>query len=259
MLTLAGLLAGTSDASAATVSGRHVKDIDDHPYTLIVFRDRRGERNDVTVTYAHRRLTFVDRRAVLHAKAPCTRITRHRVVCHTGPQTLAKHPHVLLGPGDDRVVLTSTYSQFLIDSAEYGVDGGSGDDIIDSRSVPRSSKLVDMFENDSSGGPGHDIFFGGPATEWVSGGDGADRIRGGGGHDIMSGDAGADLVDGGAGSDIVSGNDGRDRVLGGRGPDWLDGGGGTDALDGGPGNDLLDPGDGPDIAAGGSGIDALWY
>src|SRR3954449_35536 len=79
----AGALLPLPVAEAATVYGKPARALSGQAFTLIVFEDVRGERNDLTVSYANDRLRFVDRRSRLHARRPCRRPSPHVVTCRT--------------------------------------------------------------------------------------------------------------------------------------------------------------------------------
>ena len=170
--------------------------------------------------------------------------------------------------------------------AVTGIEGGSGDDVLESGPL---GLLV-------AGGDGDDRLLAGPLGVTVAGGAGDDELLGAGGDDLLRGGQGADVLSGGEGRDQAAyfehteplsltigdgANDGAagegddiradvEEVGGGDGPDLLVGNDEPNGLSGGPGGDtlrglggadrllglgdgdLLDPGSGADdVRAGG--------
>jgi Ca2+-binding RTX toxin-like protein len=137
------------------------------------------------------------------------------------------------------------------------VNGGAGNDFIDSTNFPQNSVNV-------TGGAGNDLLIGSNGNDTMSGNagndtirgnDGNDIINGNGGNDSLSGNAGDDTMTGGGGNDVASGGAGEDDIFGNGGNDTLIGDSEGDSLFGGAGNDDLRGGLGRDTLAGGTGVD----
>ena len=161
-----------------------------------------------------------------------------------------------------------------------GIEGGSGDDLLDGG--PRATSLLGGDGDDrltpgpiggtTTGGPGDDELLGADGNDFLVGGPGADVLSGGEGFDQASwyehsdpltlsigdgandGAAGegddirADVeeVAGGDGADLIVGDDNANGLSGGLGRDTLRGRGGGDFLEGWGDGDLLDAGSGAD-------------
>jgi Ca2+-binding RTX toxin-like protein len=95
------------------------------------------------------------------------------------------------------------------------VDGGIGDDVLDSQQSLAFNRLI--------GSDGNDRLSGGPTTDVLDGGAGNDLLNGYGGNDHLIGGAGSDRMLGGFGDDALDGLD----AIGGN--DRLDGEAGVDA------------------------------
>jgi len=150
--------------------------------------------------------------------------------------------------GDDAVILDATLSAFL---GNVSLNGGTGDDSLDSSAVSVNTVFAGGAGNDSlTGGGGNDIFVGGDGDDFATGGAGNDSLTGEAGNDNFSGGDGDDFLNGNNGNDILFGNDGHDTLLGGRDTDLLDGGDGSDVVNG-------QSGTGDTVAGGGGGTDSL--
>lgn len=199
-------------------------------------------------------------------------------------------PTVDLGPGDDRVDITS---------GAWTVRGGPGADVVHAAQLgpvpPLRADPEACCDVVWDGGPGPDRASGAAVIASYAGRtapvrvtpDGiADDGEVGEGDDvgtdvgvIVGGDAGDVLhaalgpVAGGPGDDVIvgadgpgsrplavlEGGDGNDSIRGGPGRDELRGDAGDDVLDGGPGDDVLQDGRGADRVTGGEGDDRLEY
>jgi Ca2+-binding RTX toxin-like protein len=126
------------------------------------------------------------------------------------------------GSGNDRLTAGTDFG------AVYWLEGGSGDDVINS--------LV-----------GNDILLGGDGNDTLSGGANTDQLYGEDGNDILNGDDGDDSLGGGSGIDILHGGTGNDSLFGGDGDDFLYGDAGNDQIDGAAGLDMIWGGDGNDV------------
>ena len=130
----------------------------------------------------------------------------------------------------------------LLGPGVEGINGGSGDDVLDAAGAP-TARLT--------GGPGDDRVSGGAGDDQLEGNDGDDALAGASGEDWANGGNGDDTVIGGDGEDHLSGYGGRTSPLGernlldgGDGPDeFFVGGGSGDDVRGGPGVDRADYGD----------------
>jgi Ca2+-binding RTX toxin-like protein len=150
--------------------------------------------------------------------------------------------------GDDAVILDATLSAF---SGNVSLNGGAGDDSLDSSAVSVNTAFAGGTGNDSlTGGGGSDIFDGGDGDDIATGGAGNDALTGGTGNDNFSGGDGDDFLNGNSGNDTLFGNAGDDILLGGRETDLLDGGDGSDIVNG-------QGGTGDTVAGGGGGDDSL--
>jgi Ca2+-binding RTX toxin-like protein len=76
--------------------------------------------------------------------------------------------------------------------------------------------------------------------------------------DSLHGAGGNDTINGFEDNDFIDGKAGNDWLSGGLGFDIMEGGTGNDTLDGGDGNDNLDGGAGDDVMLGGGGNDRIW-
>lgn len=166
--------------------------------------------------------------------------------------------------------------RFTAASTTSSLDGGGGDDVLDTASRAGAISLA--------GQDGNDVFIvRSAATATISGGNGTDRVEtdlasftlpgdvenleyfgsaafngtgnalansivGGASGDTLSGLDGDDTLGGEAGSDTLNGGDGNDRLIGGTG---------SDTLNGGAGNDILVIDQTGDVANGGDGNDTL--
>jgi Ca2+-binding RTX toxin-like protein len=129
------------------------------------------------------------------------------------------------------------------------LDGGSGNDVLDTSKLSLGTKLI--------GGLGNDTLTGGSGNDYLDGGDGDDLINGNAGNDLLLGGAGNDTINGGAGDDTISGDAGNDTLNGGDGNDTISGGDGDDLIYGGKGNDTLLGDAGKDRLYGQGGSDIL--
>jgi hypothetical protein len=146
-----------------------------------------------------------------------------------------------------------------------GIEGGKGDDLLESGSAVLSMEGLD----------GNDVLNGGPSADTLSGGPGDDELSGGDGDDSMTGQEGADLLVGGSGRDGVSYGYSELPVrlsIGGGADDGaasegdeiredvedLVGGGRADVLVGDDGPNRLEGAYGRDVMLGGGGPDRLY-
>jgi RTX calcium-binding nonapeptide repeat (4 copies) len=132
-------------------------------------------------------------------------LSRTAVVCRGTPGLPLSTANIVLGAGNDRLVVQAA--------------GGI---------LPRTS---------ISAGSGNDFVVGGPGSDSIYGDGGADSLRGGGGPDLLFGEGGNDRLYGDPGDDRLTGNFGSDVLFAGTGNDFLDGGPGNDRLFTGPGRD----------------------
>ena len=96
---------------------------------------------------------------------------------------------------------------------DYVVEGGAGDDVIDSayQGDPEGDR-VDAQDNEA--GNDDDKITAGAGDDHVSSGAGADTVQGEAGQDTLEGDAGADILSGGDGGDLLDGGAGDDTLYG---------------------------------------------
>lgn len=126
--------------------------------------------------------------------------------------------------------------------------GGSGGDLILSRSGAT---------NTLDGGSGDDTLISGDGPDFLLGGDGEDRLEGGSASDTLNGGAGNDTLLGQSGDDEIDGSLGDDSAVGGNGGDLLLGRDGDDSLSGGSGPDTIVGHAGRDLLRGENGADSL--
>ena len=215
------LATGANEVRAAVVRAPEVQNCDDNGcwYSRVVeFRAGRGEANVVGVRKAGREVIVRDRRARVHAVAPCKRISVHAASCRTSGSSL---PAVWIwtGDGDDRLAVSPTLWPHVYvhasmgagaDTASMGrgggVDGGPGPD----RLVVRAGNFVDPQGQVVGSAAG------------AYGDDGDDILIAASGHTALVGGAGDDVLHGGPGDDDLDPGMGSDTVDGGAGTDWLD-------------------------------------
>ena len=139
-----------------------------------------------------------------------------------------------------------------IGGASVYIDGGSGDDLLQS--------YGNGWNNSLDGGEGDDtLISGGSNHETLRGGEGSDQLFGGGSiGDSLIGGSGSDSLIGGDGNDVIGGESGEDILIGGGGNDLLEGGEGNDELYGGTGNDDLRGGAGDDLYYPGGGVNGVY-
>jgi Ca2+-binding RTX toxin-like protein len=201
------------------------------------------------------------------------------------------------GPGNDTLTYTGGNPVTLMggdgnDTLLGGqgfadLQGGAGDDVMKSRSVPSVGSTtvdyadhstavtvtLDGIENDGStgehdrllgdiggiiGGSGNDFLTSRADGGDLSGGPGNDTLTGMTGADNLHGDDGDDLLDAGAGSDGLDGGAGSDTLIGAGGDDYLYGQQDPYERNFSYLNDLPDVPDGDDLLSGGSGNDNLY-
>jgi Ca2+-binding RTX toxin-like protein len=160
-------------------------------------------------------------------------------------------------------------------SANFIVEGSSGDDIIDvnytndpggdlvdanDHSDGSHSDVIESYQGNDSidAGLGNDTVWAGADDDFVDGGVGADIIYGEGGSDTLYGGDGNDVVRGGAGGDLLAGDGGNDTLFGDAGNDTLFGDANNDSLVGGAGADTFWDGTGNDISDGGADADTFF-
>jgi Ca2+-binding RTX toxin-like protein len=164
-------------------------------------------------------------------------------------------PFQILGRGGNDQIFNLTSAQFFI-------DGGSGNDFI--KTGPGGDSAYGGDGNDTIiGGAGNDYLNGGNGDDYIRGGAGDDTIEGGHGHNLIYGDAGNDIInpynytlEGDPDGDTIWGGDGNDSIYGGAGKDTIYGEGGNDTIYGGGGDDLIFGGDGNDTLYGDSAFSA---
>jgi hypothetical protein len=197
-------------------------------------------------------------------------------------------PTVDLGPGDDRIDITSGPwtvrggpGADVVHAAQLGPvpplradpgaccdvvwDGGPGPDRASGAAVVASYAgraapvrvTPDGIADDGEAGEGDDV---GADVGVIVGGDAGDMLQaaagpvaGGPGDDVIVGSDGARPLA------VLEGGDGNDTIRGGAGRDELRGDAGDDVLDGGPGDDVLQDGRGADRVTGGDGDDRFEY
>ncbi|MEO1617915.1 MAG: hypothetical protein AAFV88_18825 [Planctomycetota bacterium] len=168
--------------------------------------------------------------------------------------------NVNAGPGCDYVI--ASHRESLINNPIVIIDGGPGDDLIDSTGFLNSLKggsgddlIIHRFGllaridgqngNDYLIGSDEDgIIRGGDGDDVIQAGDGDETVYGGFGNDIIVCGAGDHDVFGGPGNDLLYGGDGDDDLYGEDGDDRIKGDNGDDYLSGGEGNDRVDAYDG---------------
>ena len=160
-------------------------------------------------------------------------------------------------------------------SANFIVEGSSGDDIIDvnytndpggdlvdanDHSDGSHSDVIESYQGNDSidAGLGNDTVWAGADDDFVDGGVGADIIYGEGGSDTLYGGDGNDVVRGGAGGDLLAGDGGNDTLFGDAGNDTLFGDANNDSLVGGAVADTFWDGTGNDISDGGADADTFF-
>jgi Ca2+-binding RTX toxin-like protein len=126
---------------------------------------------------------------------------------------------VLGNGGNDHISVNSIDQLF---QGQIVLDGGSGNDVLDTSKLSLGTKLI--------GGSGNDTLTGGSGNDYLDGGDGDDLINGNAGNDLLLGGAGNDTINGGAGDDTISGDAGNDTLNGGDGNDTISGGDGDDLI-----------------------------
>lgn len=118
---------------------------------------------------------------------------------------------------EELVILGSeSNDQFIISDikdSHYYLDGGIGDDLIDT-SKSNAKHYAD-------GGDGSDSLVGGDGFDHFKGGDGDDLLQGFSGKDKLKGGKGDDILIGGEGPDVITGGPGSDVYIGGTGGDFF--------------------------------------
>ena len=233
----------------------------------VSYKARRGERNNVTVTYSRDNTVRVRDTAGLTVLEGCELTSRTVAVCRSKAKEFGDQWE--LGDGNDRLRLNGAPRGAREGST---VLDGSGNDVV------LGSSLGDTFFN----GPGRDRISGRGGNDTLYSGAGADVLSGGAGRDTVDYDAPvgtprrrgvrADLDgradDGSPGErDLIrtdvenlSGTRFADRLTGNRRANEIVGGGGADRIFGMAGNDtidallgsaVIDPGAGADRVMGG--------
>ena len=216
-------LAFTAPAQAATVE---VAD------GVMTYTAAPGEVNDLTLSSNGAQVYFTDKGADLEVAAGCKTGRFSEAVC----RGVTVRIDVLLGDGDDHYADAESTDQ------PPKVDGGTGDDLLESRAGVGGRQL--------SGGPGNDRLeaLGAPDSPIVMlGSSGNDSLAvrswapsrqyGGRGDDTLKGNRGDDLMRGAAGKDTITGGSGADAIYGDGDRDKISGGGEADRVDSGPGRD----------------------
>lgn len=117
------------------------------------------------------------------------------------------------------------------------VNGGWGNDRLDTSAVPVSALLNGNGQSDTLiGGSAQDFLNGDEGDDWLYGRGGIDYMFGGPGRDNLIGGEGGDYLYGGTENDILYGEAGTDFLRGERGDDTLVGGSEIDNFDGGIGD-----------------------
>jgi Ca2+-binding RTX toxin-like protein len=234
---------------------------------------RQGVDNDATVSVqGDEWLVFTDETGLAIAWAPCWYPTAGDDTVVMCPN-LGSHLEVVLNDGDDRLRIGGEH--FVPGhpaSADWDVDLGDGDDVLD---AARTTAVGDFV-----GGPGDDRFVSGVAEDVWHGDSGVDTVDYGSPDRASSDDVTVHLVVDGAGSgggpkvsiggvpawedalwstENAVGTPADDELAGSDAGNDLDGGGGDDELSGGGGDDVLVGGAGDDTLFGGPGIDRASY
>jgi Ca2+-binding RTX toxin-like protein len=160
--------------------------------------------------------------------------------------------------GDDLVLTTTDYSQWLRVRNHYSADGsGQIEAIRFSNGQEWNATDLSTVDWRPTLAQGEGVVQGSYLNELIQGGATNDVIDASSGDDVVRAGAGDDVLLGGWGNDTLDGQEGADWLRGGDGDDQLSDLSGNNIAEAGTGNDTIVLGNGDDVAIGGTGYDNI--